>query len=202
MPVQLFPEAERARRNRFPDVIAYEDLVTFFTLSERDLRSIPRSREPHNRLGYALQLCTLRFMGFVPDDLSSVPPDAVGFVADQLAIEPHVLAAYGGRAQTRHEPLLAVQTPLGSRKSDRDDVHTLAAGLLERAFEHDKPTRLATLACEKRRTEQRLRPGVTRLARLGAATRARAQEAPLHPLTPMLTNECPRLQGVAHDLQP
>jgi hypothetical protein len=84
MPVQLFTEAERARRNRFPDVIAYEDLVTFFTLSERDLRSIPRARDPHNRLGYALQLCTLRFMGFVPDDLRSAPPDAVAFVAYQL----------------------------------------------------------------------------------------------------------------------
>jgi hypothetical protein len=108
MPVQLFTEAERARRNRFPDVIAYEDLVTFFTLSERDLRSIPRAREPHNRLGYALQLCTLRFMGFVPDDLRSAPPDAVAFVAHQLAVEPHVLAAYGARAQTRQDHLLAV----------------------------------------------------------------------------------------------
>jgi hypothetical protein len=27
MPVQLFTEAERVRRNRFPEVIAYEDLV-------------------------------------------------------------------------------------------------------------------------------------------------------------------------------
>ena len=44
MPVQLFTEAERVRRNRFPDVIASEDLVTFFTLSERDRRSIPRSQ--------------------------------------------------------------------------------------------------------------------------------------------------------------
>ena len=83
MPVQLFTEAERTRRNRFPEVIAYEDLVTFFTLSERDLASIPRTSPPHNRLGYALQLCTLRFMGFVPDDLRSAPPDAVAFVARQ-----------------------------------------------------------------------------------------------------------------------
>jgi hypothetical protein len=41
MPVQLFTEAERARRNRFPETITYEELVTFFTLSERDLDSIP-----------------------------------------------------------------------------------------------------------------------------------------------------------------
>jgi Domain of unknown function (DUF4158) len=60
MPVQLFTEAERARRNRFSDVITYEDLVTFFTLSERDRRSIPRSREPHNRLGYEQLLLNSR----------------------------------------------------------------------------------------------------------------------------------------------
>ncbi len=40
MPVQLFTEAERARRNRFPDVIAYEDLVTFFTLSEESIKNL------------------------------------------------------------------------------------------------------------------------------------------------------------------
>lgn len=51
MPVQLFTEAERARRNRFPETITYEELVTFFTLSERDLDSIPRYSAAHNRLG-------------------------------------------------------------------------------------------------------------------------------------------------------
>jgi hypothetical protein len=96
-PVQRGTEAERARRHRFPDVIAAEDRVTFFPLSERALRRIPRTREPHNRLGDALQLCPLRFMGFVPDALRRAPPDAVAFVAHQLAVDPHVLAADGGR---------------------------------------------------------------------------------------------------------
>ncbi len=190
MPVQLFTEAERTRRNRFPDVIASEDLVTFFTLSERDLRSIPRSRDPHNRLGYALQLCTLRFMGFGPDDLGSAPPDAVAFVAHQLAVAPDGLAAYGARAQTRQDHLLAVQTHLGYRKVGRDDVHTLADWLLERALEHDKPTLLYELACEKLRTAQLVRPGVTRLERLVAETRERAQEETFHQLASILTDEC------------
>ena len=46
MPVQLFTEAERARRHRFPEVMAYEDLVTFFTLTERDWDGMPRSSAP------------------------------------------------------------------------------------------------------------------------------------------------------------
>jgi Domain of unknown function (DUF4158) len=98
MPVQLFTAAERARRNRFPETIAHEDLVAFLTLSERDLNSIPRSSAPHNLLGYALQLCALRWMGFVPDDLTTAPPAPVAFRAQQLGVDPEVLSAYGAQA--------------------------------------------------------------------------------------------------------
>ena len=68
----------------------------------------------------------------------------------------------------------------------------LADWLLERALEHDKPTLLYELACEKLRTAQLVRPGVTRLERLVAETRERAQEATFHQLAPILTDGCRR----------
>jgi hypothetical protein len=101
MPVQLLSAAERDRAHRFPSAITDEDLITFFTLSEGDQKQIPVHAGPHARLGFALELCALRFMGFVPEDLTSAPPDAVTFVARQLAVEPGVLARYTGSAHTR-----------------------------------------------------------------------------------------------------
>jgi len=187
MPVQLFTKAERARRNRFPEIITYEDLVTFFTLTARDLDSIPRYSAPHNRIGYALQRCTLRFMGFVPDDLTSAPPAAVAFLAQQLTVEPDVLTAYGARAQTRQDHLRAAQVHLGYRKVGREDLKALADWLLERALEHDKPTVLYELTCEKLRTDQLVRPGLTRLERLVAEARVRAETETFRQLTPLLT---------------
>jgi TnpA family transposase len=189
MPIQLFTEPERARRNRFPEVITHEDLVIFFTLSERDMERMPRYSAPHNRLGYALQLCALRFMGFVPDDLSSAPPEAVAFLAQQLTVPPGVFVAYGTRAQTRHDHLQSIQTHLGYRKARRTDLEKLATWLLDRALEHDKPLLLYELICEKLRTDQLLRPGVTRLERLVAEVRARAQTETYRQLTPILTND-------------
>jgi hypothetical protein len=189
MPVQLFTQAERARRNRFPETIAYEDLVAFFTLSERDLDSIPRYSAAHNRLGYALQLCALRFMGFVPDDLATAPPAAVAFLAQQLEVDPEVLPAYGARAHTRQDHLLVAQVHLGYHKVGREDFKALADWLLRRALEHDKPTLLYELTCEKLRSDQRLRPGVTRLERLVAEARERAQTATFRQLTPLLTDD-------------
>jgi TnpA family transposase len=200
MPIQLFTEAERVQRNHFPEVIAYEDLVIFFTLSDRDLECMPRHSAPYNRLGYALQLCALRFMGFVPDDLNSAPPEAVAFVAQQLAVEPDVLAAYGARAQTRQDHLHAIQTHLGYRKARHKDLEALATWLLERALEHDKPTLLYELLCEKLHTDQLLRPGVTRLERLVAEARIRAQTETYRQLTPMLTTV--RKQWLDSLLQP
>jgi TnpA family transposase len=192
MPVQLFTEAEHARRNRFPEMIGDEDLVGFFTLSERDLDSIPRFSAAHNRLGYALQLRALRFMGFVPDDLTSVPPAAVAFLARQLGMDPDVLAAYGARAHRHQDHLHAAQVHLGYRKVGREGFKALADWLLERALEHDKPMLLYELTCEKLRAEQFIRPGVTQLERLVAEARQRAQAEIFRRLVPLLRDGCTR----------
>ena len=40
-----------------------EDLRLHYTLSENDLAIIRSRRGPHNRLGFAVQLCYLRFPG-------------------------------------------------------------------------------------------------------------------------------------------
>jgi TnpA family transposase len=58
------------------------DLIRHWTLSSDDLAAIGRRRRDHNRLGFALQLCALRF------------------VADQLGTDPEALTAYAARFQT------------------------------------------------------------------------------------------------------
>ncbi|MGI9145537.1 MAG: DUF4158 domain-containing protein [Chloroflexota bacterium] len=71
MPVRLFTDADRQRLNRFPTDVPPGDLLASFTLSDADLDLSGDRRGDHNRLGYALQLKALPYLGFVPDDLSS-----------------------------------------------------------------------------------------------------------------------------------
>jgi hypothetical protein len=78
-------------------------------------------------------------LGFGPDDLASAPPEVVGFLADQLRVDPQVLSAYGQRSQTRTDHFLAVQEYLGLRKPDPEERKRLARWLLDRALEHDRP---------------------------------------------------------------
>jgi Domain of unknown function (DUF4158) len=187
MPIDFLTPAERDRLNRFPESIPAEDLRVFFTLSDRDREEVRKQRGAHNQLGFALQLCALRYLGFAPDDLGATPWPAVTLVAQQLGLPPEVLSAYGSRIQTRTTHLLQVQAYVGFRPALPLDFAALTAWLVERALEHDKPTLLLQLACEKLRRDQIVRPGITRLERLVATAREQAHAETFQRLTPFLS---------------
>lgn len=189
MPIGFLPPADRDRLNGFPAQIPDDDLRAFFLLSEADQQVINHQREAHTRLGFALQLCALRYLGFAPDDFETTPWEAVVYVAQQLAVPPEALHTYGRRMKTRTTHLQQVQAYLGFRLATPLDFYALQTWLVERALEHDKPTLLLQLACDKLRRDQIVRPGLTRLERLVATARQQAQTATFDRLTPLLTVE-------------
>ena len=97
MATGFLTEAQRERLSRFPDDIGRDDLSAYFTLSEADIAAIYRQRHDHTRLGFALQLCALCYLGFAPDDLSTVPTTMVQFIARQLKLAPAAIQDYGQR---------------------------------------------------------------------------------------------------------
>jgi TnpA family transposase len=189
MPVDFLTEAERERWQRFPDPLPQDDLFVFFQLSDDDQREARGQRNAQNRLGYALQLCILRYLGFVPDNLQAIPHEVVTFVAEQLEIDPSVFTLYARRRRTQTDHQLNVQAYLTFRRATPLDFYALQTWLVERALEHDKPTLLLQLACEKLYREKIVRPGVTRLERLVATARDQAHDETFRRLTPLLTDK-------------
>jgi TnpA family transposase len=170
-------EMERRRLERFPERIAVEDLRVCFALSDRDRELVFAQRGPENRLGLALTLCAIRFLGFVPEDLASVPEEALSFVAGQVDAAAQELLQYGGRAQTRTTHLTLALAHLGWRKLSDQDREGLGRWLVARAVEHDAPSVLLSLAVEHLRPRRLLRPSLDVLLRMVTDARARAHEA-------------------------
>lgn len=81
MPVRYLSDPELARLSGWPDEIAAEDAVTYFTLSEDDLAWVAGFNRPENRLGVAVQLSTLPWLGWIPDEFAACPPSALDRVA-------------------------------------------------------------------------------------------------------------------------
>lgn len=189
MPVRFLSEADRARLSMYPAEITEDDLGAHFTLSPDDQAVVRRRRREHNRLGFALQLCTLRFLGFLPEDLMRAPRAVVSYLADQLGADASELLEYGERGQTRTDHAAEVQEVLGFRTAGLDDLARLGEWLLDRAMEHDRPTLLFQLAAEHVRAAKVVRPGVTVLERMVASARDRAERETFRRLGDLLTDE-------------
>ena len=160
MVVPVFTDEELEALRRFPD-IGRDELFRFFTLTTADAAFVypGRGRGPADRLGLAVTLCTLPWLGFVPDNVASVPPASVIRLAEQLQVAPDAIRSYGRRAKTRTDHLRLVAQYLRWRPPTTIELKDLDEFLLARAVEHDSPTLLFRLACEYLISATVIRPG-------------------------------------------
>ena len=82
------------RYDAYPPEISDAELAQYFSLSPRDVRAILTRRGDHHRLGWALHLCCLRWLGRQVTTFVGLPVSAIVAVAHQLNIAPTVLSTY------------------------------------------------------------------------------------------------------------
>jgi hypothetical protein len=91
MPGTFLTAKDRDRLAGFPEDIPHWDLITYFTLTEQEAALIDTYPTDAHRLGVALQLCTVRYLGFCPAALQTAPAELIAAVATQLLVDPDAL---------------------------------------------------------------------------------------------------------------
>lgn len=169
-----FSEEDLARLRGFPEITRAE-LIRYFTLTEPDDTFVRQFRGPANILGAAVQLCTLPWLGFVPDDVHGAPAVAVSRLAERVHVPAGELSGYAVREQTRTDHLREIQRYSGWRSIDTPGWKELDEFLFARAMEHDSPKLLFGQACEYLSSGRVMRPGVVHLLEHVATARTRAR---------------------------
>ncbi|EHU9255759.1 TPA: DUF4158 domain-containing protein, partial [Escherichia coli] len=104
MPVDFLTTEQTESYGRFTGEPDELQLARYFHLDEADKEFIGKSRGDHNRLGIALQIGCVRFLGTFLTDMNHIPSGVRHFTARQLGIRDiTVLAEYGQRENTRRE---------------------------------------------------------------------------------------------------
>jgi Domain of unknown function (DUF4158) len=86
MPVEFLTDDEAAAYGRYAGTPSQGELDRMFFLDDADRALIARRRGDHARLGFTLQLTTVRYLGtFLPDPLG-VPAVVLDRLAGQLQI--------------------------------------------------------------------------------------------------------------------
>jgi uncharacterized protein DUF4158 len=127
-------------------------------------------------------------LGFVPDDLTAAPAEAIAVLGVVLDAPPRAVFDYSVRPQTRREHRPLVREHAGFRAGGRAELETLAGWLTERALEHDRPSLLLGELVAELRRRRIDRPAVDRLMRLVASARERAHEQTFQRLASQLTS--------------
>jgi len=186
---RVLSDAELEQLASWPSEVAHSDLIAHFTVSVEDLRWLRSFRfSAAVRLGMTVQLCALRFLGFVPVDLSAVPAEVTDRLAKAIGVSPVALGRYArevsGRSRREHVEMVIDRA--GWRPCGRGEWKAFGDWLVARALEHDTPSVLFRQALEHLRTERVVRPGLDRLARAVASARVTADDETYRLLRPVL----------------
>ncbi len=102
MPRRCVPsKSQRASFEALP--VELTGLAPHYTLSDEDLVMIRNRRWASNKLGFALQLCLLRYPGRTLRAGEKPHYELIRFVAEQIGDEASDFAEYALRDQTRRE---------------------------------------------------------------------------------------------------
>jgi len=152
------------------------EMVRRYRLDPDDLALIRTKRRPINRLGFAVQLCLLRYPGLGMGPAEPPPPTMIGFVAHQLSLSPDIFADYALRDQTQRGHAVELQRHLGLRSFGLADWQACLRVGVDAAWATDRGEPIAQAMIAHLRANGIVVPSPAVLERIGLAARALARK--------------------------
>lgn len=164
-----------------------DDLIRHYTFNESDLALIRQRRGDANRLGFAVQLCLLRYPGYSLAANATVIEPVIQWIASQIKSDPGAWQKYGERDETRREHFQELRSYLGLSAFGVSDFRFLAKTLTDLAMQTDKGVVLAAYALEALRQRKIILPALTVIERTCAEAITRSTRSIHRALTQPLT---------------
>ena len=139
-----------------------------YTLADDDLDHIRSRRGAKNQMGFALQLCALRYPGRLLRPGEVIPEAVCDFLAAQLGLKAEDLLSYGAREETRYEHLATLRKIYGYKTCTGKRIKQMKSWLAERAEAAQSSEGLVREFVEECRSRQIILPGVSIIERLCA----------------------------------
>ena len=175
MASDFLTEAQVTGYGRFQGMPARSYLERYFFLDDEDRALVGKRRGDHNRLGFALQITTARFLGVFLEEPLDVPWPVVEHLAEQIGVDdPSCVKNYTQRSMTAFEHAWEIQEAYGFTSLDDEGTKGEFRRYLEdRAWVHaEGPAALFDHAAGWLRGHRVLLPGITVLSRLVLKARA------------------------------
>jgi len=176
MPARI-PMTERQRAEFLALPSTEEEVVRYYSLDDADLALITKTRTPATRLGYALQLCCLRYPGRYLRRGEVLPAVMLDYIAEQVNVDAGVIAEFARRGPTRYEQMALIKRNHGFRDLNHPQRAELATWLAEEAGGLSDGQALLERVADRMRAERIIIPGLSVIERMVASAMHRADKA-------------------------
>lgn len=139
-----------------------------YTLADDDIEHVKARRRPRNQIGFALQLCALRYPGRLLKPGEVIPEAVSSYLAAQLGLHPEDLLPYAVRDVTRREHLGALRKIYGYKRFTGKRVKQMKSWLGQQAEAAESSVGLVCAFVEECRNRKIILPGVSTIERLCA----------------------------------
>ena len=179
MPVEFLTDEKAEAYGKFAEEPTRPELERFFYLDDVDRALIGKRRWNQNRLGFALQMCTVRYVGLFLADPLAVPWPVIEHLGQELGIEDvSCIKQYTERLKRVYEHAWEIRDAYGYHQYEDPEW-----GRLFRTFLHGRawtnaegPVALFNQSVHWLRRNRVLLPGVSVLARQVAEVRGVAEQ--------------------------
>ena len=178
MPVSFLSVDQRENYGRYAGPPSPHDFARYFHLDDTDHALIAQKRGTHNRLGFAVQLGTVRYLSTFLEDPPAVPGPVLRTLAKQLRIEALDKASAYSTGEQRWQHASEIRASYGYVEFTEP---LIAFRLTRRLYAicwtgTDRPSVLFERATTWLVTHKVLLPGCTTLERYVARLRRRVEE--------------------------
>jgi len=139
-----------------------------YTLADDDIEHVKTRRRPENQMGFALQLCALRYPGRLLKPGEVIPETVSSYLAAQLGLKADDLLTYAARRQTRQQHLSALRKIYGYKPFTGKRVKQMKAWLDQQAEAVETSEGLVRAFVDECRDRKIILPGITTIERLCA----------------------------------
>jgi len=185
-PPGITPAPDDAHPYRLPAAIDPTTLRRYFTLHAADREEVDRCRGAATTLGFAVQLCALRWRGHFLRDMADVPAAAVETLAEQLGLLPLALEAslqgYPASEDTRLDHHERIRRHLGFTRCGPAERRRLLDHMTATARAVPRAATLYPLACRWLLEQRIVRPARARSETSSPAPARRRSPPPSRPL--------------------
>ena len=147
------------------------EFASYYSLSDDDIDVINHHRRDSNRLGFAIQLCLVRYPGCTLSNIKKVPQDLIQYVADQINVDSDVFSSYATRNTTKREHLEEIRQIYGYKNFDNYYSERIFKTLIQNAQENNNALFLIQTAINLLRDDKIILPTILTIEKLVRSAR-------------------------------